>query len=106
MSSMSTSSHVAPSFRGEMPSSGGGPKVYGGYGQGATDDQVAYAGSRGIGRGMRVRCVETGEVFASIRDAARAIGVDRGEASYAMACGKKIAGYTLAPADDPASESR
>lgn len=96
---MSTSSHIAPSFRGEMPETGGGPKVYGGYGQGATDDQVVVGGVVGSGGGMHVRCVETGESFASISDAARAIGVDRNEAAIAMASGEKVAGYTLVPVE-------
>lgn len=63
-------------------------------------------GADGARRGRKVRCVETCEVFASIRDAARALGADRNEAEADVAAGRKTAGYTLVTEREEDYESR
>ena len=58
----------------------GEPKVYGGYGMGATSVQVTEVPEKveadGIGKhGTRVEVVETGAVYNNMHEAARALGV-------------------------------
>lgn len=68
----------------------GEPKVYGGYGSGANaEQQVIGSGPVKAANGSRrVYVADLGETFASIQDAADAIGASHSGLSAALAKGK------------------
>ncbi len=78
------------------------PELFGGIGRGRLAqlleneqlaDAIAAAHTRRANTPKRVRCVESGRVFVSIRDAARTVFVSRQLIQIAIRTGARAAGY-------------